>query len=298
MSKILASGHGFGGVTSLPLCASNLFVEKLLNADESDEVTDYIWCYRAPWAQVADSGSAATLTAESPLTDWLVEQRKVLNLRQRTAAKVWFINVDRASFGGLLAELGVAGPDTELSLFPKEGMVDGFNTALAKLFELMAPEYWDAFESLESIAWFPGGEPLFRHTLPYPPERELFSLLRCVQSGLALPHERHEHESFRRKAKGELELLRQQLLKAQKELEHSLGAKKTFEEKLAWLQKDIEDSATLATRREDETKAAVAENELLLLQLHQVQEELEMYFLDNTTLKEQIKQHARKMQKR
>lgn len=122
---------------------------------------------------------------------------------------------------------------------PAEDATAQRSCALAKLFELTAPRCWDVFEALEATAWTSGDTPQFRGMYE-PDESNLHGLLRTLFDALSLP------------------AIRGDLTGATKERDAA--------------------QAALTAEKAAHDKAR-KEGELLLIQLHQVQEELEQYYL-------------------
>jgi hypothetical protein len=243
--KVLVSGLSqldlpayFGGnfESTLEWCEATCFVDALASSIHGTKPQRAVWLYRAPWT-MAGRRVSAEQDSESVLAGWLAEQRLILKSRQALGDLLILVNVDRVSATELLAMLGIVGSDQASSSLPARETISG--EALAKLFEWVAPSYWEVFESLESAAWLPHGEPVFRTTLRAPSESSLFELLNILQAGLALP--------------GHME---------------SLAA---AQDSLAGLQRDLE----VSIKSQADRDALLIESESLLLQLHQVQETLE-----------------------
>jgi hypothetical protein len=78
--------------------------------------------------------------------------------------------------------------------------------------------------------------------------------------------------------------LAERLDQAQKELETAISAKQLSEQAAETVRGEIANQKASEAKALAEKKELVEENELLLLQLHQVQEELEAYFLENLRL--------------
>jgi len=223
------------------------FVAAAAAASPKEDERLWVWLYRAPWEFLAHAGQSEVATT---LAQWQAEQRAVLGLRRTLGQKLLLVNADRVAPALLCARLelpwqqGIAQPrPTSLT------------TAIASLFERMAPQYWDLYEMLEAAAWLPEGEPQFRHDLPTPSLDGLLPLLQTLQDGLALP------------------ALQADLLQG-KDLQQQAT------DQLKQLEQELERNRQAATQAEGERQSLTEENDLLLAQLHQVQEELEQYYLD------------------
>jgi hypothetical protein len=84
----------------------------------------------------------------------------------------------------------------------------------------------------------------------------------------------------------ENELLLSQLHQVQEELERQQQRKQELEVRGAELERQVQTARE--TQEKGKLKALGEENELLLSQLHQVQEELERYYLENQRLKQKV----------
>lgn len=234
----------FGGdvVSGLEWCEASRFVDALESGISATTPQRAVWLYRAPWVMLG-SRLSTEQDSQSELDAWLAQQRLVLKSRQVFGDQLRLVNLDRVSASELLFKLGVGASDDALLLSTVGKSVS--SAVLAKVFEWVAPSYWEIFESLESAAWLSQGEPIFRSTLRAPSDSCLFELLNVLQAELTLPTQ-------------------QALLVA-------------AQDAVSGLQQDLEMSKRSWADRDELLK----ENETLLLQLHGVQEELESVFLAN-----------------
>jgi hypothetical protein len=177
-----------------------------------------------------------------PMADeWLALHRRLLRGRAAFGGRLVLINADAEQPSDVLASLGLAG-DGVASSASRPAIDAGMSALLAKAFDWAAPEFWDVFEALESAAPPTGRMPLFRSALQAPGADQVLTLQRLVAAGAQAPSLASDLQSV------------QQQLSASQQL--------------------AEQGRTQALELE-------RENELLLLQLHQVQEELEQGFLDH-----------------
>lgn len=199
-----------------------------------------IWVYRAPWSLVDQVSDAGSTSIGDLLADWLASNRAALNLRRRLGKNLRFVNADNVSYADLRATLDSSASAPDAVPVPAEG-----GAIVGRLFEWIAPEYWEVFQSLEGASWLPRQEPAFGGG-PAPDEHRLFALLARLRDAASLPVVRAEFEV----QKQHLEEAHKQHLEASK--------------------------CELTELRQ--------ECELQLQQLHQVQEELEQYYLKNIEL--------------
>ena len=176
--------------------------------------------------------------------DWLALHRRLLRGRAAFGGRLVLINADAEQPLDVMTSLGLAsdGIAPPMSITSGPTLDAGMSALLAKAFDWAAPEFWDVFEALESAAPPTGRTPLFRSALQAPGSDQVLALQRLVAAGAQAP------------------ALASDLLSVQ----HQLNA-----------------AQQLAEQGRSQVSALQGENELLLLQLHQVQEELEQGFLDH-----------------
>ena len=171
----------------------------------------------------------------------------------------------------------------------------------AALFERAWPEWWDLYESLESVADLNGEEPAFRQSGSQIARADLLSVFNAItriplaeaeikalrqqaketvsERDIALGKLKAEHETALNNLKKSKEAVQRQALDASKDAQKQLDAAQAAAEQSAATVKELERRA----------KGAEADSELLLLQLHQVQEELERQFLNSNALETEVK---------
>lgn len=292
-------GHAEGA--ALQWQPSSLFQAEAELATD-DQPRQWVWLYRAPWALLGteDEPDSAAL-----LHRWQVQQRAVLQLRRHLRRGLLLVNADRVSPQALAGHLGL---DAAVST-GEVAQVAPLSAVLAGVFEQLAPDYWDLYEALEAAAWLPEGAPEFRTTRTAAPADTLPALLDLLVKGKHLPAVEVQLADIRAEQQSvseENKLLLNQLHQVQEELEKHYLDSQSLKEQLA------ERDKLLATKQETSRKAAAQadearkkltadiqrlqqqladknaelqstceENELMLAQLHQVQEELENYYLAN-----------------
>lgn len=132
------------------------------------EDAQFIWLYAAPWSPA--------LAVPEELTAWKARQQRVLRLRAKLSGGLRIVNVDRAAKGWLD---GVS----EGPALKTEGTENGDLAVLAMLFDAIAPEYWDTYETLESVSWLPSGTPELRHDVKVPQPAALMAFMDQVSKG-------------------------------------------------------------------------------------------------------------------
>jgi hypothetical protein len=261
-----------------------------------------VWLYRAPWAWLADGSTANPAGA---LQQWQAEQRAVLQLRRTLRQRIILVNIDRVPVQALFERLGMTYRDQPIHL-PDDPLA----VTLGSLFEQMAPECWTLYEALEAGAWLPSGEPEFRSNRPLPTSAGLFELLELVQAGRQQPFtllQLHEREttinSLRResehmrapqlgrqgesdKAVAQLQLTQQALLEREAESQLLREQHASLKQQLAHALADQKHALQAIKTADTGNESAVEENQLLLSQLHQVQEELEKRHMEAHVLNE------------
>ncbi|MGO3985378.1 hypothetical protein ABI582_13405 [Pseudomonas sp. SAS7] len=261
-----------------------------------------VWLYRAPWSWLADG---ATVDVAAALHQWQAEQRAVLQLRRTLRQRLILVNIDRVTPQALFERLGLAYNDQPVQLF-----TDPLAATLAGVFEQMAPESWTLYEALEAAAWLPNGEPEFRSNRPLPTTTGLIELLDLIHAGRQLPNAQlqlHEREraitSLRRETdqarntqqsrNDEREQVLSQLHRAQQALADREAESQRLKDQHSSLQQQL---AQAQTDKQQAIQAAVSvgskplaeENQLLLAQLHDVQEELEKRHQAGLSLEQQV----------
>ncbi|UFH25798.1 hypothetical protein [Pseudomonas sp. CIP-10] len=289
---------GLSSVDAVPFSwqpASLFIAEAEMSRGESSR--QYIWLYRAPWVWLAEGGSA---DAKVDLQQWQAQQRAILQLRRTHRSGLTLINVDRVNPQVLAERFGFIGsPDgTALAVSPLAPTLSG-------LFELAAPECWTIYEALEAAAWTPESEPDLRTNVALPSYDGLMDLLNLLnlpkklsntinffeRSEQLLASVRDELEASQRSEllqKEENDYLLTQLHKTQEQLEELHRAIVSHKSNSLLLEQSL---STASEKQElllqeiqeiqSNTLLFTNENDLLISQLHKVQEELESYYLAN-----------------
>ncbi|WP_313409670.1 hypothetical protein [Stutzerimonas kunmingensis] len=270
-----ASFTALGGASGslLQWLTAGDFIAQALAAADDEAGGQWLWLYRAPWALLAQGGSQPSAEV---LAQWQAQQRAVLQLRRHLRQRLVLVNIDRVASPLLAERFGV--PFIEGAL-PDEKPNTPLLSTLANLFEQKAPECWELYEALEAAAWLPEGEPEFRTNRPLPRAAELTELLDLVRAGkqLAAVSQRLDARET------ELQQLNEQLSSAHVASETT---ERQAQQQLIEHQQALQAARTQAEALQQEKQSLTEENELLLNQLHQVQEELEKHYLDGVSLKE------------
>lgn len=234
------------------------------------------WFYQAPWLVEFEDGQDG---AREALAQWLRYNRTALNMRRALGKRLKLVNAGNVSRSQLCNELaptlrapeGVAADDEQAPAL--QGL-------LARAFEWGGPQYIEVFEALEAASSLQDGVPAFEGRTDID-ETELVSLLAALHGNstlallrdqLALQQSHHDqllHEQLSLQQAHHDELLRDQLSMQQRHYEQLL-------------ENQLGDSTH---KERDELKN---ECELLLVQLHQVQEELEAYYRKNAELQKSL----------
>ena len=168
-------------------CPPDQFLEQLDRSAPASDVRG-IWLYQAPWT--TGMMSATGTHVGQTLAEWLRNNRNVLNARHRLHESLVLANIDRTSADELHGL--VLGRESNQRADTQSANSAPPRPALGKLFDWIAPQYWDVFEMLEAAAWIPrGGQPIFRE-LSSPTEEHLHELLRVLQDGHGAMHLRRE----------------------------------------------------------------------------------------------------------
>lgn len=258
-------GAPLDGAVSMDWQPASRFLSEAVMATDNP-ARRWVWLYRAPWAWLAEGTS---VDAAAALHQWQVQQRAVLQLRRHLRQHLILINVDRVTAPTLATLLGFSCRDEHLEAPSASPLV----ATLASLFEEMASEFWTLYETLEAVAWLPNGEAEFRSNRVSPPSEGLNELLELIHAGTQLPAARQEL----RERNDALNCIREEMRSTQAKADGALHAAST---ELA------ERDQALQYFRQEMDKAQSAERgykekgELLLDQLHQLQEELEKHHLD------------------
>jgi len=217
---------------------------------QEEQDAQWLWLYQPPWQWQLNQPAPAQWEA------WVTQHQPALRLRRIAGERLHVVNVARTSAQALAEILGASAPCPEPEATP------AYLDALAALCAGMAASSpalrhsWEVYETLEATAWLPSGQtPEFRASLD-PGEPSLIALLGLLNAGVHAPAREQAHQE----TQATLAALRR---------EHA-GLQETH-------------NATCATQQE-----TIEENDLLLTQLHHVQETLEAHHLENQQQQQQL----------
>ena len=217
---------------------------------QEEQDAQWLWLYQPPWQWQLNQ------PAPAHWEDWVTQHQPALRLRRIAGERLHVVNVARTSAHALAETLGASAPCPEPEATP------AYLDALAALCAGMVASSpalrhaWEVYETLEATAWLPSGQtPEFRASLD-PSEPSLVALLGLLNAGVHTPAREQAHQETR----ATLAALRQ---------EHA-GLKETH-------------NATCAKQQE-----TIEENDLLLTQLHHVQETLEVHHLEGQQQQQQL----------
>lgn len=129
-------------------------VDLLLQAAKAQLQGVIIWLYRAPWALPDDIDVEPNRRNSAEwLSQWLQVHRELLRKRRSLGKQLLLVNVEKVQDASILARLGLPLVSCE-PRFNKENL-QAVTAFLSQIFATDAPEAWDVFEALESIAWAP-----------------------------------------------------------------------------------------------------------------------------------------------
>ncbi len=227
----------------------------------------FIWLYSPPW-QLRDG---VLDNAAEALRVWQQQAQAMMGLRQKLGNKLTLINTSRISAQRILSELGEGDfvPESVTEQLPAD---PALNMALSQAFALMAPEYWDTYESLELASWLPEGTPDYRAAWPALLDNDIADLLLAVTAVAA--YKQSAEESPRLVA--ELECAQLHLLEANQNLALQQAENARLAAELELKNIDLVNAATVKLEFQTNSALLKQEHDLLLVQLHQLQEELEV----------------------
>ncbi len=289
---------GISSMDTMPVSwqpASLFIAEAEMSRGESSR--QWIWLYRAPWAWLADGSSGDT---KMELQQWQAQQRAILQLRRTHRSGLTLINVDRVKPQTLAERFGfIVSPEKPILT------VTPLASTLSSLFEIAAPECWTVYEALEAAAWTPESEPDFRTNLTLPSYEGLVDLLNLInlpkqlsvardlleQSEQLVAAVRQDLQTSQRNEflqKEENDYILSQLHKTQEQLEKHHLDRISHKNSSSLLEQSLSDATERYQQLQQEMQDAQShsrflteENDLLISQLHKVQEELETYYLAN-----------------
>lgn len=255
---------------SMRWCAPDKLLQLLADEAGSQPPGRVVWFYRSPAAIVDATPAERASDLHAELRLWLEQNRTVLNLRRRLGRTLLLVNADNVSPADLHAELGEAGVNaapgaSEHTASPTVGGDDrdpGRQNVVQHLFEWIAPRYCEVFESLEAASWLPKSEPVFRNTVT-PGEVHLVAMLETLCNGSALPGLLAQARQLERTRTLELASAKEQIEALRQVADSAAGDCEELRRSNDWLRQESQDR---------------------LLELHQVQEELEQYYLKSVDL--------------
>jgi len=234
-----------------------------------------VWVYRSPAAEVLEAMRSPGATLQETLETWFERQRRVLNLRQQLRGNLVLVNAAAHT------------PSADDSLRAVEDV-------MAQVLSWAAPRFGDMYASLEAAASSAGDPARFFHEAP-PDENALFALLGAMKLGSTSPEavpDTQQADGPAATDDGRVRELKQQLVASQQENDALLVNLQQVQEELEEfflqtrsLQKRLEAeaqatamarAASEATRQREQE--ARIEDELVVAQLHNVQEELHAHY--------------------
>ena len=267
----MASEHGFNNLAASDAALCHVMDgQAFINQANSAEITKdttWVWIYRAPWRWLAEGISSVT---EQALNEWKAEQREVLKLRRVLKGNLVLVNADNVSLQHISEKFDLTLNETPLNADTNKKQHVAVVTLLAELFEKNAPDYWDIYEALETIAWLPEGEAEFRGNYEPLGITGLYDLVNLASAAARIPD------------------LMNNLQKKEVEISELVSEREKLRFDLTLKAKEIEAERVKLQIEQEKSKNATEESELILNQLFKVQEELEVKFLENKELKESI----------
>ncbi|WP_336269512.1 hypothetical protein [Vreelandella arctica] len=253
---------GSAGVAVMPTVMTNQAWHEAVRQHEGEQC--WVWCFMAPWEWAL---MQPEVPSEQSWLAWIDAQRQVLQLRRLLGPQLQFVRATQLP--RFLASLDQAADQEtphNLPLFASAADPE-LATTLATLHLEIVPHSqalesaWEVFETLEAAAWLPeGAAPLFRDSLANTHVNWPL-LLPLLHAGCEAP------------------ALREQVGQHKKALEE-------HEQEVAALRSQQQSQQQASQREREEVEE---ENALLLAQLHQVQEELETYSLNQQALEQREK---------
>jgi hypothetical protein len=254
---------------------------KSLSSEEAP--AELWWLYSPPWSALGRVQALAG-QSEHSAAPWATVHRQLLRARQTVATPVRLLSALHAPPVSLVEE--ALQPFTGMESLPSGSIEellstleaeliqpgaphDDMGALLAQLHAWAAPEVWDVLEALEAADWDSSRTPLMREDVSPPEPGAVAHLARLLAAGERAP----VVEMAVREAEASLRAAHEQAAVAAESAALALAAAKA-EAEAARAEHQAAQEAT-----QGQLKEAQEEGELLLLQLHQVQEELEQLFL-------------------
>lgn len=221
-----------------------------------------VWIYCAPAAAALAEPAGSGRALDEVLEEWLERNRAALNLRRREGLKLVFVNAARAAGAdfSLLSRLSpeMAAEKLRERSEPSSMYADDANDAVSYLFAAVSPRFCDVFDSLEAAALLPANWQATNRT-PVA-ESHLVELLSQLREA------------------ANVSTLRSQKLEVEADLAAERLRLESTTAKLRTADSAIAISENRAASAELERSRLVQEFEVLQVQMHQLQEELESYY--------------------
>lgn len=257
---------------------------------QEDESAHWLWLYQPPW-QLTDA-------AQPEWAAWIAQHQAALRLQRVAGPRLYVVNAARTPVAALAEALNVS------AACPASQEAPSYLNALAALCAGVGAtlpgvnQAWGLYETLEATAWLPSGmAPEFRASLSVD-EPALASLLQVVSAGVRAPTMAQAHQA----TQAALEDIQQREQTLQQTTSQQKADLQTLREELQTLKEthqalQASHQSLQETHRatSEEHKEATEENDLLLAQLHHVQEELEKYFLEGQ--QQQLETYTRESEK-
>lgn len=216
-----------------------------------------VWIYRAP-SEVArseptDSGRALG----DVLDEWFLRNLAALNLRRRDGIKLVFVHAGRARGVDFQALILAAGEPPRTLPEPSCGFAGDGDAIVRQMFASVGPRFCEVFDSLEAAALLPGHDAATDHAPAT--ESQLVKLLEELRKAADVPTLQRQREE-----------LASNLADARARLEDTAAKLNLADDTIAAAEKQAANAGLQRSRRDQEF-------EVLQVQLHQIQEELESY---------------------
>lgn len=260
---------------------------------QEDEHAHWLWLYQPPW-QIAGN---------TPLewSAWVAQHQPALRLQRRVGKRLFVVNTTHTPAEALAEALGVSAACPPLAtpayLNALAALCAGVGASLPAV-----QQAWALYETLEATAWLPSGvTPQFRASLSVNEsvdEAALASLLHIVSEGAKAPALAQAHqatqaalEDAQQREHAQQQTARQQtseLHTLRDELDALKKQHRALEERHNALNGSHTTLQTTHNTLSEEHKETTEENDLLLAQLHHVQEELEKHYLEGQARQQQL----------
>lgn len=258
---------------------------------QEDESAHWLWLYQPPW-QLAEA-------AQPEWAAWVAQHQPALRLQRVAGPRLYVVNAARTPVAALAEALNVSAACP--SSPPASSSAPAYLGALAALCAGVGAnlqgvhQAWGLYETLEATAWLPSGmAPEFRASLSVNKsvdEPALASLLQVVSAGVQAPAKAQAHQATQaalEDTQQREQTLQQTTNQQQADLQTLREELQTLKETHQALQASHQSLQETHHATSEEHKEATEENDLLLAQLHHVQEELEKHFLEGQQQQQQL----------